>query len=269
MHLGGCASMSTARGPKSQRTCCTHTCAQQQTRVEINSASTHSVRQTKPLQGAKPPQNTNGWDTHRSTNATQAVPRTLGKQHPRPCTHNCPCIHRRLRTNTEPRPSLPPPAPQCAQQNHAYPCLRTRTRRRHAWPTNRRSARKRPRPRPHQTTATAAPAPNNPPQRPRPPRGDQNLARKASTHLCLPADRPWPRAGPKRGAGIRPKKRVTKYVPQQLGDTVRDSKLGPPNGPLKNALRQALLPARKRPHARKTNTTSPLSRQGNAQAHHN
>lgn len=119
------------------------------------------------------------------------------------------------------------------------------------------------------TTATAAPAPNNPPQRPRPPRGDQNLARKASTHLCLPADRPWPRAGPKRGAGIRPKKRVTKYVPQQLGDTVRDSKLGPPNGPLKNALRQALLPARKRPHARKTNTTSPLSRQGNAQAHHN
>ena len=43
---------------------------------------------------------------------------------------------------------------------------------------------------------------------------------------------------PQKGAGIRAKKRVKKYVPRQLGDVVCDLNLGPRGGTPKNAFPQ-------------------------------
>ena len=48
-------------------------------------------------------------------------------------------------------------------------------------------------------------------------KGRQGRSRE-SPHLRLRGDRPWPRAGPQRGAGNRPKIRGTKYVQRQLLD---------------------------------------------------
>ena len=118
---------------------------------------------------------------------------------------------------------------------------------------------------PKTPTSAAAQAHNNHraraeqslPPRPIPQQSDRHKAHRAPTHLRLRFDRPWPRTGPKRGAGIRPEKGVTNYVPRQLGDTVRDSKFGAPNGPLKKGLQQALRHAPTRPHGPKTNTPSP------------
>ena len=57
--------MNTAQERKSRRNCCAHTKAQRQTTVSTNSANTHSVESTKPVQGATPKSNTDGWNTHR------------------------------------------------------------------------------------------------------------------------------------------------------------------------------------------------------------
>ena len=63
------------------------------------------------------------------------------------------------------------------------------------------------------------PAPLLPPAPPQScERSDQHSAGKASPHLRLRGERPWPRAGPQRGAENRPKIRGTKYVQRQLLD---------------------------------------------------
>ena len=214
-------------------------------------------RAIKLLQCERPCSNTKGpTPTRRPT--PHNLPPALGRPHPHLCTRQGSCIHRRLRRINGHSP-VPLPAPRCAQQHPANPCLHIRTRRtRNAWPTTQRSTRKK-------ATPTAAQAPNNHrtraeqslPPRPIPRQSDRPKAHKASTHLRLRFAGPWPRAAPKKGAGIRPRKRVTKYVPRQLGDTVRDSKCGAPNGPFKKGLRQALPPAPTRPHGPKTNTPSP------------
>ena len=104
------------------------------------------------------------------------------------------------------------------------------------------------------------------PHRPIPSRNDRRLARRASTHKRLRTDGPWPEAGPKRGAGIQPRKGVTKYVRRQLADTVRDSNSGPPDGPLKKASPQASTPPPVRPRSPRTNTPSPPNKHDHAQA---
>ena len=180
--------------------------------------NTHSVDPNKPVQGTTPKSNTNGWNTHRRTKTTRAATYTGTNRSSAPAHVKAPASTATC-AQSRATPSFPPPPPQCTQQHPAHPRLRTRTRcGRHAWPTTRHSARKRPRPRRHDKTATLVPAPNNPPCAPDPPRSDQHLARKAPPHLRLRADRPWPRAGPQRGAENRPKIGVTKYVPRQLGD---------------------------------------------------
>lgn len=81
----------------------------------------------------------------------------------------------------------------------------------------------------------------------------REVARKASLHRPSPLVRRRPRVAPERGARIRAKNRVTKYVPRQSGDTFCDSKTGPRNGPQK---RPAYGPHRWHPDARATCTAT-------------
>ena len=237
--------------------------------VYTNSADTHPRARTKPVPRAKLPLNTSERNTNKQTNDTTTAPYT---EQAAPAPPRTPWHKRNPQPPHIVRTTLFPPTTGCNAPNSPppIPCLRKRTRRRrHAWPTPPRSARKRAHTRLRQKTPPL-PAPNNRHQiRPIPPRNDRHLFRKASTHLRPHAARPWPRAGPKKGAGIRPKKRVTKYVHRQLGDTDRDSKLGPPHGPQKDALRQAWPPVPARPHGARRNTPNPPTQHSNAKEHHN
>ena len=214
--------------------------------VYTNSADTHPRARTKPVPRAKLPLNTSERNTNKQTNATTTAPYTgqaapapaHAKAQPAPAT-SAQCLHHALPSHHRLQCAQQPPAHPMPAQTHPTPTARL------AHTTALR---------PEKGTHTLAaktpplPAPNNHHQiRPIPPRNDRHLFRKASTHLRPHAARPWPRAGPKKGAGIRPKKRVTKYVHRQLGDTDRDSKLGPPHGPQK---KPSGKPGHRHPHAR-------------------
>ena len=105
--------------------------------------------------------------------------------------------------------------------------------------------------------------------RPIPPHSDQHLVRKASMHLCLRFDRPLAESRPQKGAGFRPPKRVTKYVPRQFGDTVRDSKFGSPNGPFKKGLPASLAARTHTPALTQDEHAQTPFQHGKAQATHN
>ena len=81
----------------------------------------------------------------------------------------------------------------------------------------------------------------------------REVARKASLHRPSPLVRRRPRVAPERGARIRAKNRVTKYVPRQSGDTFCDSKTVPRNEPQKRGRIRATPLHTARPHHRHRN----------------